>query len=240
MELLDLHCKHCGASIQQEDIVWDRKLARCSYCGTVFSLLDVSSDRLTPPAAVPERQDRAPVAMPKNMTMLDMGDILQISYKWFGPKFIFLIIFCAFWDGFMIFWHGMALASGAWFMSLFGLLHTFVGVGLTYYTLAGLFNTTTLQTSQGVIGIWHHPLPWWGNKQVLAHDITQLYTTEKIHHSKNGTSYSYELNALLGSGAKEKLLQGMNEAEQALYIEQELERYLGITDRPVRGEFPRS
>jgi hypothetical protein len=185
------------SSLQQEDIVCDRKLARCSNADTVFSssLLDVSSDRLTPPAAVPERQDRAPVAMPKNMTMLDMGDILQISYKWFGPKFIFLIIFCAFWDGFMIFWHGMALASGAWFMSLFGLLHTFVGVGLTYYTRwPALFTPRRFKTSQCVIGIWHHPLPLLGrgNKQVWPTYHSALHDGKENHTLRMEPAYSYE------------------------------------------------
>ncbi len=35
------------------------------------------------------------------------------------------------------------------------------------------------------------------------------------------------------------LLTGLETPQHAMYIEQELERHLGIEDRPVRGELPR-
>jgi hypothetical protein len=38
---------------------------------------------------------------------------------------------------------------------------------------------------------------------------------------------------------RETLVKGLTDADQALYIEQELERHLRIQDQPVAGELPR-
>jgi hypothetical protein len=238
MELMELNCKKCGAPIQSEDINLDLGMARCTHCGTVFSLKGLPQERA--PDKPTTNYPRAAVAMPKRIEIFDSGDGLRIQYHWFSPKYIFMIIFTVFWNGFMLVWHGIALSSGAWFMSLFGLLHTAVGLGLGYSTLAGFLNTTTIWVGLDFLEIRHHPLPWPGSKRLLAEEIEQIYCKENVSQSRNGgASYSYEVYAILRNAAKEKLLGGLNEVEQALYIEQELERYMRIQDRPVRGEIPR-
>ncbi|MBN1872701.1 MAG: hypothetical protein JXA33_00600 [Anaerolineae bacterium] len=239
MELKALSCKNCHAPIKNEDIHWDLAMAHCAHCGTVFSLQNLVP-RIPSENGATISHERAPVPMPKKIQIFNTGETFQITYRWFGPQFIFLIIFAVFWNGFMLMWHSIALTSGNWTMSLFGLLHTMIGLAVAYYTLVGLLNTTTVWIQAGILGVHHHPLPWPGNKQVMASDIEQIYCKEKVSHSrKGGTHYSYEVYAALRNTDKEKLLGGLGEPEQALYIEQELERYLGIRDRPVRGELPR-
>ena len=71
-----------------------------------------------------------------------------------------------------------------------------------------------------------------------ADQIQQLYCTAKTSSSRNGTSTAYELHALTSGGEDRKLLK-VDELEQALFIEQEVEKFLGIADVPVRGEIPR-
>jgi len=127
-----------------------------------------------------------------------------------------------------------------WPMSLFGLLHTAVGIGMAYYTLAGLLNQTMIQVKAGELMIRHYPLPWWSNKRIQALDVKQIYTREKVSRSKQGSvDYTYEVHAILDDATKEKLVGGLKEPELALYIEQTLEKHLGIRDCPVRGEIPR-
>ena len=70
-------------------------------------------------------------------------------------------------------------------------------------------------------------------------DITQLYTQERVNSSDSGTRYSYEVYLITTDGKKQKLVGGLREPQQGLYIEQAIERYLGIEDRPVAGELPR-
>lgn len=177
--------------------------------------------------------------MPRGIEVLDLGSELQIKRRWFSFVFLFLAVFCIFWNGFMLFWHAMALSMGAWFMSVFGLLHTAVGIGLAYFTLAGFLNTTNVRVGHGTIQIVHQPLPWPGNIVLPAHHVNQLFCRERVRHGKNGPSVTYELHAVTADGRQRKLLSGLSEPEQALYVEQELERHLGIDDALVRGELPR-
>lgn len=236
MELKPLYCKSCGAPIEAEEIDTDLGLVRCTHCGSVFSLGGLP--RPDGPGAF-RTYERQAVPMPDKVDVIDAGGELQITYRWFSPKYIFLIVFAVFWNGFMLVWHGISLASGAWFMSVFGLLHTADGIGLAYYTLAGLLNKTTVWIGMGQMAIRHWPLPWLGNRQLQASDIAQVYSRERVSHSKNSTSYSYQVQAILQNGRKQELLGGLSDVDQALYIEQEIERHLGIQDRPVRGQIRR-
>ncbi len=68
--------------------------------------------------------------------------------------------------------------------------------------------------------------------------LQPLNCREKISQGKNGASYRYAVLVVL-QGRREVLLKGLENVEQALYIEQEMERFLKINDTPVAGEIPR-
>jgi len=235
MHLIELCCKNCGASLKPENISTALAIARCPHCDAVFAISAPSADgRVDSGRAAP----RLPVPMPRRFEMLDLGNSLEIKRSWFTPALFFLIFFCVFWNGFMVVWHGIALSTGAWFMSCFGLIHTAVGIGLAYGTVAGFVNQTVVRVGQGLLEVRHGPLPWLGNKSFPVHAVKQLYCKEHVHHGKNGSSTNYSVEIRLDNG-QETLIQSLPECEQALYIEQELERFLKIEDQPVRGELPR-
>jgi hypothetical protein len=234
MPLIELVCKNCGASLEPENVAAALAIARCPHCDAVFAIAPPPGDGVASGRVL----QRERIAMPRRFDILDLGNSLEIRRSWFSPGLFFLVFFCVFWNGFMIVWHGIALSTGAWFMSCFGLLHTAVGIGLAYGTLAGFVNQTVIRVGQGLLEIRHGPLPWLGNKSFPAHEITQLYCKEHVHHGKNGTSVTYSVELILQRG-KETLVRSLPECEQALYIEQELERHLKLEDRAVRGEVPR-
>ena len=68
--------------------------------------------------------------------------------------------------------------------------------------------------------------------------LEQLYCKEKIQHNRRTTTCTYELHALTQDGTHKKLVGGLDEVDQALFLEQQIEAYLGIQDRPTqtRGE----
>jgi hypothetical protein len=235
MELHELRCKNCGAAIDPENFVEHLSMARCGHCETVFAVSGLPKST----GAAPAPRPRVKVPMPRGIQIDELGGSLEIRRRWFSPAFLGLAFFCLFWNGFMVFWHVMALSMGAWFMSLFGLLHTAVGIGLACWTLAGLFNTTTIRARRGLIEIRSGPIPCGGNADIPTDDLAQLYCKERISHSKNGTSYSYQVLAVTKANVRKTLLKGLTEAEQALFIEQELERFLEIEDRPMPGEVAR-
>src|SRR5262249_40895239 len=117
--------------------------------------------------------------------------------------------------------------------------HVAVGVGLTYTTLAGFFNQSILEVTRGEISVQHGPLPWFGNRVLSTMDIDQLYCEENASNSQNGSSRNYNLSALLKNGSKLELLKNLDSPEIGLYIEQQIETWLGIKDKPVAGEIPR-
>lgn len=236
MELKELSCKRCGAPISREDLNTDLGLATCAHCGTIFSVASSSAGTFQPTSLL----KREPVPIPERFDVVRASEGLQISYRWFGLSIIIMAVFAVFWNGFMLVWHGISLASGAWFMSLFGLLHTAVGIGLGYYVLAGFLNRTTIWVEPNRLLVRHHPLPWFGNQDLNAAEVDQLYSKKVIKQTKNGPRTSYEVHAIVKEGKKQKLLGRLKEPEQAIYIEQEIESYLGLRDKMVPGELPRS
>jgi hypothetical protein len=66
--------------------------------------------------------------------------------------------------------------------------------------------------------------------------VKQLYSKEKISRGRNSTTTTYEVHAVTHTGKNVKLLSGLESSEQALYIEQEIERYFRIEDAPVKGQ----
>jgi hypothetical protein len=51
---------------------------------------------------------------------------------------------------------------------------------------------------------------------------------------------TYNVCAVLKGGQRVTLLSSLPEIDQALFVEQAVEEYLGIEDRPVGGELPRN
>ena len=163
---------------------------------------------------------------------------MYIRRKWFSPIFIFLTFFVIFWDGFLVVWYGMATSMDAPLVfKIFPLIHVAVGLGLTYYVIAGYINKTDVIVSSSEIRIRSFPLPWLGDKTVDARDITQLYTKEIITRNKNGgTSSSYEVHLINTEGRQKRLIRGLNTKEEGLYMEKKIEEYLQIRDEGVSGE----
>jgi hypothetical protein len=178
------------------------------------------------------------VVLPAGFTLERSGSELLIGHRWFTRSVFFMLFFCVFWDGFLVFWYSSALTEDDVdvMMVIFPLLHVGVGVGLSYYVLASFFNSTYVAVTRGHLIIAHRPLPWPGNRRIATHTLSQLFCKRKLKRSKHSTYYRYEVHALTTDGERHKLVSGLEDEEQALFIEQELEGFLGIVDAPVRGE----
>jgi hypothetical protein len=227
--LVDLKCRNCGAALSAADISPQLGAARCGHCRSLFAL----------PAAGSTAIPRPQVPLPAAFTLEDHGDTLVITRRWRNAGSWFLLFFAILWNGFLIVWHGVSLSSGMWFMSLFGLIHTGVGFFLIYMVAAQFLNTTVIRASPRGLESISGPLPWKGDRTFDGGTVSQLFCTEKIHRGKNGSSSSYQVEAVLPGNRRETLVRGLPEADHALFIEQQLERHLQIADRPVDGEHGR-
>jgi hypothetical protein len=182
------------------------------------------------------------IGLPDKMEMRHGGYYLELVRKWFGFQTVLFTIGAPVFIGFLF----REFTNIEEFTNIdrieftlgFFLQLTFAAIciGMAYCCLAGWLNRTHIFISNEKIVVKHRPLPFWGNKTLFAPDIKQLYAMEKISSSGEGGSVTYEVHAIPHSGRRVKLVRGLDSSKQALFIEQEIEKYLGIQDAPVRGE----
>ena len=233
-----LSCRSCGASLTADNM--DRRLAiiTCERCGAIYDLSSRSMREGVDSENQPSGEQRAPGPLPARFNMKKDTFGVRIRWRWFRWSQLFLIFFAMAWDSFLVFWYVAAFtAEGApLIVKIFPLGHVAVGLGITYTALAGLLNTTVLKAEGGKLTVRHFPLPWYPAPTVSQSDLEQLYVTRKTTHSKNGARLTYQLRAVTRDHSGKLLLKGLDELEQALYLEQVLEETLDIRDRRVAGE----
>lgn len=229
-------CPACGTPLRVEDMSAQTMAGRCHACDALVDLRGV----LPAPSPAAEGDAPIPVPLPAGIHVDDRGRDLVIVRRWFSWVYIFLLLFCAVWDGMLLFFYGVIFAAGGpvWVM-LFPILHVAAGVFITYFTLAGLVNRTTFTIERDHLSVRHGPLPWRGNLDVSTSSLEQLYCTEQEIRGRNGVTIRYGVDAALRDGGHLKLAAGLDAREQALYIEQTIEKHLGIPDRRVRSEMRR-
>jgi len=233
MQLTTPKCPSCGSHFRAEDFDPARGVLSCPHCRALL-LVSGARDPASPPRVRPE------VPLPARFALEELASGIEIRRRWFQPSFLFLAFFCVAWDGFLVFWYSLVLREGMpWILVVFPIAHLAVGVGLTYFTLAGFLNTTTIAVGSEELRIRHAPLPWPGVRRLAAQDVEQLYCKERVHRGKNSATTTYEVWAALRGRPARKLVAGLPEAEQALFLEQRIERALGLADMPVPSELPR-
>jgi hypothetical protein len=167
-------------------------------------------------------------------------DRFVVTRSWFSPQLFFQLFFCVAWDGFLVFWYATAIAAPAKagpFMFVFPIAHVAVGLALTYRTLAGFLNKTWIIATGESLTIRHAPLPWRGNRTIAVSDVHQIFCEKVASKGRRGSSTSYALSVVLADGRKLQLITALPSADQALFLEQQLEERLGIVAAPVGGEY---
>ncbi len=182
--------------------------------------------------------ERIAVGLPDGLDVVHHGSHVEIVWKWFSWKIVGLTVFAIFWDGFLVNWYvNLVPRTNDPMAFYFPLVHVAVGIGITYYVVAGWCNRTRVLVGSGRLAVGHAPIPWFGNKEINASNLKQLYVQERITQSRRGGSTcTYEVRAVTQDGRNTKLVGGLETSEQASSIEQEVEKRLGITDVPVAGQ----
>jgi hypothetical protein len=110
-----------------------------------------------------------------------------------------------------------------------------------YWALTSMVNHTSVVVGGGRLTVTRAPLPW-PKRTLGAADIVQLYCMERTHQDRapgRGKSSAVRTYDVLAKRRHERdllLVTELPDPEQALFLEQEIERALGIRDEPVRGE----
>ncbi len=227
---MKIHCPSCSKEVPAANVDLSGRVAKCGACNNVFNCAGQM------PASDGAPQAKSPAPMPKNFTVRHTGDGLEIVRTWFSAGTVFLTFFCLIWNGFMIGWFYTALTQKVYSMAFFGSLHAAAGIGLLYATLAGFLNKTYIRIAYNALKVTHAPIPWPGRRDIARQDIKQLYVKQITHSGKHGHTHSYTVEVITTHGKTIKLVSGFPNTEEARFIEQEVEKYIGITDERVSGE----
>ncbi len=164
-------CPECGRPVPSADINVTALVAKCSDCSLIFDL------EHSVPALAPATEP----ARPAGITMdSGLGGELLLKRRWFHPMLFFLLFFCIAWDAFLVFWYAIALfgpgnnGGMGWLMIVFPVAHVAVGVGLTYYVVAGFLNKTEILVTADSLYVRHRPIPWRGNRELRRDEIRQI------------------------------------------------------------------
>lgn len=175
--------------------------------------------------------------LPPKMGIEYFDNYMHIKRKWRGAATIFLAIFLVVWV--WILWSTYSEYSDPEgtgnpqalmiFLSVFGL----IAVGNAFYLLASFFNATDVFASKQLLEIKNGPVPWIGNKKLNSQEITQLYVKKVVKGSREKPRVSFEVRIIDPNANDTKLVSGFTIRDQAAFIEQKIEHYLGIIDDPT-------
>jgi predicted Zn finger-like uncharacterized protein len=224
MEAQTIHCPNCQALVPAADINITALVAKCGNCNSVFPL------PLETVQPADERQSLPELGCPGGVVReIGPGGELFIRRSWFQPMLFFLAFFCVFWDGFLIFWYSMAFAhapAGNMMLLplLFPLMHVAVGVGLTYFVIAGFCNSTRILIDGECVHVRHQPLPWRGNQDVPRGEIRGIEMAAGWGQNRQPM---FSLCANKTDGRQVVLVSNIN-YNQARYIGHQMAEYLSV------------
>jgi hypothetical protein len=201
----------------------------CPSCGTELPADD---------AACPSCDPVPAIHLPPRLLVTAEGGELRIEWRWLAWTAYLMAIVCAIWFVFLGAWFLLASAAGSRTLMMFALLHVAAGVVLIYATWAMFVNRTRIVVADGRLKVELGPLPWPGNRDIPTASLQQLYCEEHVQVTRAGTNTTYSMRARITGGGVVKLATGLTDRDQALHIEGEIERHLGIPDQPVASEVP--
>lgn len=230
----EVHCPDCSSLVHPSSININKSLGKCDSCGNVFAF---EQDHFF----VDDRPGRPEMIMPEGTDVLTLSDSLDIRLDWLKsyPKsgLGFLTFFTLVWNLIVGTFVLSAVAGGAASILAGTSLHLVVGLVLIYWLASIYFNKTDIIVKEDEIRIVHGPLknPFKRDVVIESSDFRQFYVNKYVASTTNGQpNYAYALWAVRANGLKEQIIKGMNKETQ-LYLEQEIERFLRISDTRVSG-----
>ena len=232
-EMMHIECRNCGRQIAAADINIERLIAKCGACHAVFGF-DLQGGS-------PPRRQRSKVAMPKSVAVDNQGGELVIVHRWRSVvAVVFLSIFALVWNGISWTFFLAMLSEAPWYVAAFLSVFLLVGAVVGYLALAMMLNSSEIRVAARRLTVKHGPLPFPGGVDVHSDDIEQLWVEQKISHSNSSrgssTSVTYPVCMRMKNGTRKHLLRNVQDSELALFVEQEIEAFLGIEDREMPGE----
>ncbi len=230
MSTIQIICPNCQQQVGANDVNIASTIAKCSHCNHLFHIEDQlqQSDDLSTSSPAKKQLN---MPMPKGIETYEWGGELHIEQKWRHWLYLIFGIFSLPWLGAVAAWMWLAPFP----LSLFGMIHGTVGLIFLYIGITGWLNVTHINVNQYDLSIQHKPLWWFGNKTIPTSNIKQVYCQVNIKRNKGSETRNYDVFVMTQDDKSIKILSQLMKKEQALYIEQAIERFLQIENTPVSG-----
>lgn len=171
----------------------------------------------------------SPVEQPSKITVTREGDKWILRRKWRGAEVFPLTCFTIFWTGFMVMWNTIAIVTGAWAMAIFGIIHDAVAVYLIRCVLVSILNSTFVTIEGGKLDVTHRPFRSGMDVSLACVNIREIVCKRNVHTSSKGhISTTFTVLHRDDNNAEHVIVEGLPYQEEALFIEQEIEKELGI------------
>ena len=227
-----LNCPNCSHIIPAKDININELVAKCTNCHHVFNFVEKK-------ASSPIRH-RPEILLPAGIESFSFLSELHIEVSWRKSHSSFLTFFTILWNTLLLPFVIFAVLSGEIIVLLGISVHLLVGVGFLYYTIASFLNTTYIILDHRNLTIEHKPLhmPFYPERTISSRDISQFYVQRYVAStSNNKPNYAFAVQLQTKEQEEIRIIKGLKKPNQARYIEQELERFLKIDDRPMESEW---
>ena len=230
-------CGRCGTRIDPASIDEERDLATCKLCGNLIDMRQVAaaadSSGGAPSAARSPARDA--VTLPPGISVSRDGGQLVITRRWMRTKHIVMhaiVLPLLLWVAYL--WVsalGEDELPAVWVMVV-----TPIVMWVDFMTVAMLVNRTRVVVDGQTLKVTTAPLPIFPGCVVPRSEVVQLFS---VLETQQGAKRIYTVMAELEGRRVQALVRFLISAEQALFIEQQLEAALGIEDVAVDGELPR-
>lgn len=242
-----MHCPSCGRVMTEANLFAAEGYARCGGCGTLH--------RLAPEPPGGWSQSPAPreeLAFPRQLQVEQEEGRLLIRWRWQRIGAVATLPFgvlSAAVSATLLFSGVHALREGQPGAVPFLFSGMFVAIITAFIwrvSLAALLNWTTVRADATGLSITHRPIRAAKEWELKREEIAQLYASmvarrSRRYRSSADTTHECELMAVTVSGQHRLLLSRLPSAHHALFLEQRIERALGVEDTAVEGELaPRS
>ena len=219
----EFHCKFCNAPLLADAIKSDQLLVICPTCHAVHAPIDFYDKK---PGV--ERQRQIDVPMPSGITVERRENELIITRLWrrdilrFSKTSIGLLVMVSL----LIVLSAISIFNPRAFFFFCSFLLLLLAI-----ITVNFINKTTIRITPVTIDVTHSPIPipFSPYQYLPVSDIVQLYVNQRVEKSKNSVSYSYTLQVIRKQKPRNiRLLLNIDDPFQALFIEQQLEKFLHI------------
>jgi len=232
---LQLICSECNEPIDNADVSIGDSIAKCKNCESIFTLDETEFEK---------RRSGHPIFLvPDGTEILKLITSLEISTSWLRSskkdKIKFDFIMTSFFGTFSAMGFGVGIMTASLFLILISSFFVLISVFLTYLFIGNLVNKTYIKISEDALTIYHKPLKFvsWKEHNIPLASIQQLFVKEyQTNRSVNNVPLkAFGLYLKKKNEKTMKIMEDMNR-ETSLYVEQEIEEFLNISDKRMKGE----